>query len=91
MNQQGFSLAETAKLLSIPGMGRCKLVRFLRQEGILLAGDVPARRYLKGGYFLLAGPPEETSLQVSAKGVVFLRVRLDHYLQQYMERQLLAR
>ena len=95
-----FSLAQTAHLLSIPGMGSKKLVRFLRQEGILLAGDIPRQRYVERGYFCVIqqqclGADGAVTLRavtrVREKGVVFLRRRLDDYLQQYMERQMLAR
>ena len=80
-----FSLAQTAHLLSIPGMGSKKLVRFLRQEGILLAGDIPSQRYVERGYFCVIQqqyPKADGAVTLRAvtrvreKGVEFIRRQL---------------
>ena len=95
-----FSFGQTAKILSVPGMGRNKLVKFLRQDGVLLAGNVPLQRYVERGYFTVlhqeipgadGAPILRAVTQVSEKGIVFIRRRLDSYLRQYMERQMIAR
>ena len=95
-----YSLGETAIILAVPGMDRSRLIRFLRQEGILLAGNAPARRYADRGYFQVVrqeingrdgGLKMRVVTQVSEKGIEFLRRRLDEYLRQFMERQMLKR
>ena len=40
-----FSLGETAKMLRIPNFGRNNLIKFLREEGILMADNVAMQRY----------------------------------------------
>ena len=95
-----YSLGEVAIILAVPGMDRSRLIRFLRQEGILLAGNAPARRYADRGYFQVVH--QETTgrdgslrmlvvTQVGEKGIEFIRRRLDEYLRQFMERQMLKR
>ena len=46
-----FSLGETAKMLEIPSFGRNNLIKFLREEGILMADNVAKQRYVDRGYF----------------------------------------
>ena len=46
-----FSLGETAKMFGLPGLGRNNLIRFLREEGILMADNVAKQRYIDRGYF----------------------------------------
>ena len=50
-SQASFSLGETAKMLAVPGYGRNNLIRFLRERGILMTGNVPKQRYMDCGYF----------------------------------------
>ena len=95
-----FSLGETAKMLAVPGFGRNNLIRFLREEGILMADNVAKQRYVDRGYFLVVQrdyyAPDGTTrvkavTRVWEKGVDYIRHRLDSYLQQYMERANLGR
>ena len=91
-----FSLGETAKMLQIPNFGRNNLIKFLREEGILMADNVAMQRYVNRGYFRVVQAdylaPDGT-LRVKAvtrvyeKGVAYIRHRLDAYLMSYMERQ----
>lgn len=46
-----FSLGETAKMLSMPGMGRNKLIGLLRRAGVLMSNNVAKQRYVDRGYF----------------------------------------
>ena len=95
-SQASFSLGETAKMLAVPGFGRNSLIRFLREEGILMADNVAKQRYVDRGYFRIVqrdyyGP--DGALRVKAvtrvyeKGVDYIRHRLDSFLKQFMERQ----
>ena len=95
-----FSLGETAKMLAVPGFGRNNLIRFLREEGILMADNVAKQRYVDRGYFLVVQrdyyAPDGTTrvkavTRVWEKGVDYIRHRLDNYLLQYMERANLGR
>ena len=95
-----FSLGETAKMLAVPGFGRNNLIRFLREEGILMADNVAKQRYVDRGYFRIVQrdyyAPDGTTrvkavTRVWEKGVDYIRHRLDSYLQQYMERANLGR
>ena len=91
-----FSLGETAKMLQIPNFGRNNLIKFLREEGILMADNVAMQRYVNRGYFRVVQAdylaPDGT-LRVKAvtrvyeKGIAYIRHRLDAYLMSYMERQ----
>ena len=95
-----FSLGETAKMLAVPGCGRNNLIRFLREEGILMADNVAKQRYVDRGYFQIVQrdyyAPDGTTrvkavTRVFEKGVDYIRHRLDNYLLQYMERASLGR
>lgn len=92
------SLGETAKILDIPGMDRSKFIRFLRREGLLTADNSPLRRYVDRGYFqVLPDEPrgrdgvrrQRNLTRVSMKGLAYISQRLENYLRQYMERQML--
>ena len=83
-------------MLAVPGFGRNSLIRFLREEGILMGDNVPKQRYIDRGYFQVVqrdfhAPRGKTTIKavtrVREKGVEFIRRRLDSYLQQYMERR----
>ena len=99
-SQASFSLGETAKMLAVPGFGRNSLIRFLREEGILMADNVAMQRYLNRGYFRVVQAdylaPDGT-LRVKAvtrvyeKGIAYIRHRLDAYLRNYMDEQLSKR
>ncbi len=91
-----FSLGETAKMLEIPGFGRNNLIRFLRDEGILMADNVAKQRYIVRGYFHIVqtdyyapdGTPRVKAVtRVYEKGVDYIRHRLDAFLMSYMERE----
>ena len=91
-----FSLGEVAKMMDVPGLGRNNLVKFLREEGILMADNVAKQRYVDRGYFQIVQAdyyaPDGTLrvkavTRVKEKGVEFIRHRLDEYLLGYMERQ----
>ena len=95
-SQASFSLGETAKMLAVPGFGRNSLIRFLREEGILMADNVAKQRYVDRGYFLVVQrdyyAPDGTTrvkavTRVWEKGVDYIRHRLDSFLKQFMERQ----
>ena len=81
-----FSLAETAKILGYEGFGRNNLIRFLRDEGILMLDNVAKQRYIDRGYFELvqhdyAAPDGTTHIRavtrVKEKGVDYIRRRLE--------------
>ena len=91
-----FSLGEVAKMLDIPGLGRNNLVKFLREDGVLMADNVAKQRYVDRGYFCVVqrdyyapdGTPRVKAVtRVKEKGVDFIRRRLDSFLQYYMERR----
>ena len=93
-----FSLAETAKMLEIPGFGRNNLIKFLREKGILMADNVAKQRYVDRGYFRIVqtdynapdGTPRVKAVtRVYEKGVDYIRHRLDEYLMGYMADQLM--
>ena len=92
-----FSLGEVAKMMDVPGLGRNNLVKFLREEGILMADNVAKQRYVNRGYFQIVQAdyyaPDGTLrvkavTRVKEKGVEFIRHRLDEYLLGYMSEQL---
>ena len=86
-----FSMAETAKMLKLQGMGRNNLIRFLRQEGILMSDNVALQRYIDRGYFIViqkdfaasdGGILVKAVTRVTEKGVDFIRQRLDERFRQ---------
>ena len=94
--RDSFSLGETAKLLEIAGFGRNNLVKFLRATGVLMEGNIAKQRYVDRGYFHVVlheytGPEGETRLKavtrVYAKGIDYIRRRLNDYFLWYMEQQ----
>ena len=91
-----FSLAEVAKMLDVPGLGRNNLIKFLRAEGILMADNVAKQRYVNRGYFHIVqadyfapdGTPRVKAVtRVKEKGMDYIRRRLDAFLLCYMERR----
>jgi len=87
-----FSLGETAKMLEIPGFGRNNLIRFLRDEGVLMADNVAKQRYIERGYFHIVqrdyyapdGTPRVKAVtRVYEKGVDYIRHLLDDFMQSY--------
>ena len=91
-----FSLGEVAKMLDIPGLGRNNLVKFLREEGILMANNVAKQRYVDRSYFQIVqanylapdgSPRVKAVTRVREKGVEFIKRRLDDYLRSFMERK----
>ena len=91
-----FSLGEVAKMLDAPGLGRNNLVKFLREDGVLMADNVAKQRYVDRGYFQIVqadyyapdGTPRVKAVtRVNEKGVDFIRRRLDEFLREYMERR----
>ena len=91
-----FSLGEVAKLMDVPGLGRNNLVKFLREDGVLMADNVAKQRYVDRGYFQIVqadycapdgSPRVKAVTRVREKGVDFIRRRLDTFLQYYMERR----
>jgi len=87
-----FSLGETAKMLEIPGFGRNNLIRFLRDEGVLMADNVAKQRYIERGYFHIVqrdyyapdGTPRVKAVtRVYEKGVDYIRHLMDDFMQCY--------
>ena len=92
-----FSLGETAKMLGIPRHGRNNLIKFLRRDGLLMANNVAKQRYIDRGYFQIVqhdffapdGTPRVSAVtRVYAKGVDFIRNRLDCFLSKLLTRQI---
>jgi len=90
-----FSLGETAKMLEIPGFGRNNLIRFLRDEGVLMADNVAKQRYIDRGYFHIVqrdyyapdGTPRVKAVtRVYEKGVELI----ERLLRNWMEGEILA-
>ena len=91
-----FSLGEVAKMMDVPGCGRNNLVKFLREDGVLMANNVAKQRYVDRGYFQIVqadyfapdgSPRVKAVTRVKEKGVDFIRRRLEAFLMEYMERQ----
>ena len=94
--RDSFSLGETAKLLEISGFGRNNLSKFLRAIGLLMEGNIAKQRYVDRGYFHIvmheyASPDGELRVKavtrVYAKGIDYIRRRLNDYFLWYMEQQ----
>ena len=92
--EDSFSLTETAKMLDIFGFGRNRLIRFLREEGILQANNVAKKCYVDRGYFRVIRVRYYTDggalrvkreTRVREKGVRYIRQRLDAYLRNFMD------
>ena len=84
-SSDSFSMGETAKMIGRSGYGRNNLIRFLREQGILMTGNVPKQRYMDCGYFRViqseyaeAGGAMrlKTVTRVREKGVDFIRRQL---------------
>ena len=84
-SSDSFSMGETAKMIGRSGYGRNNLIRFLRERGILMTGNVPKQRYMDCGYFRViqseyaeAGGAMrlKTVTRVREKGVDFIRRQL---------------
>ena len=95
-----FSLGETAKMLEIPGFGRNNLIKYLREEGILMSDNVAKQRYVDRGYFHITqaeyfapdgSPRVKAVTRVYEKGIDYIRHRFDEYLKGFMSDQLLNR
>ena len=91
-----FSFGETAKMIGLPGCGRNTLIRFLRARGILMAGNIAKQRYVDRGYFHVvlheySAADGELRVQavtrVYAKGIDYIRRRLNDYFLWYMEQR----
>ena len=91
-----FSLGETAKMLGIPRHGRNNLIKFLRRDGLLMSNNIAKQRYINQGYFQIVQheyfSPDDTLrisavTRVYAKGVDFIRHRLDSFLTKLLSRQ----
>ena len=94
--RDSFSLGETAKLLEISGFGRNNLSKFLRAIGLLMEGNIAKQRYVDRGYFHIvmheyASPDGELRVKavtrVYAKGIDYIRRRLNDYFLWYMEQR----
>jgi len=84
-----FSLGEAAKLLGIPTHGRNKLIKFLRQDGVLMTNNIAQQRFIDRGYFCVVqqdyfaadGSPQVRPVtRVFASGVEFIRSRMENYI-----------
>ena len=94
--RDSFSLGETAKLLEISGFGRNNLIKFLRATGVLMEGNIAKQRYVDRGYFHVvlheySAADGELRVQavtrVYAKGIDYIRRRLNDYFLWYMEQR----
>ena len=94
--RDSFSLGETAKLLEIAGFGRNNLVKFLRATGVLMEGNIAKQRYVDRGYFHVVMHEYAATdgalrvravTRVYAKGIDYIRRRLNDYFLWYMEQQ----
>ena len=94
--RDSFSLGETAKLLEIAGFGRNNLIKFLRATGVLMEGNIAKQRYVDRGYFHVvlheySAADGELRVQavtrVYAKGIDYIRRRLNDYFLWYMEQR----
>ena len=94
--RDSFSFGETAKLLEISGFGRNNLIKFLRAVGILMQGNIAKQRYVDRGYFHVVlheysgpdGTPRVRAVtRVYARGIDYIRQRLNDYFLQYLERR----
>ncbi len=94
--RDSFSLGETAKLLEIAGFGRNNLIKFLRATGVLMEGNIAKQRYVDRGYFHVvlheySAADWELRVQavtrVYAKGIDYIRRRLNDYFLWYMEQR----
>lgn len=90
-----FSLGETAKLLGIPHHGRNNLIRFLRQDGVLMQNNVALQRYIERGYFCLVeqdyfSPDGEPHVRLVTRvypsGVEFIRQRIEGYVRRQLSK-----
>lgn len=50
-NEQWFEMKQVAKLLNRKNFGRTRLFRFLREEGLLMAGNEPYQNFVDAGIF----------------------------------------
>ena len=98
-NSDCFSLDEVVQILDVPGFGRRDLIRFLRQEGILLADNTVKKRYIDLGYFRVMAVEYRTEegraqirtvARIHKKGIAFIQRQLRIYLQNFMERSMLS-
>ena len=94
--RDSFSLGETAKLLEIAGFGRNNIIKFLRATGVLMEGNIAKQRYVDRGYFHVvlheySAADGELRVQavtrVYAKGIDYIRRRLNDYFLWYMEQR----
>jgi anti-repressor protein len=50
-SKSAIEFGKAAKVLAIRGFGRNNLFEFLRNEGVLMDGNIPKQRYIDSGYF----------------------------------------
>lgn len=50
-SKDAIEFGKAAKVLGIRGFGRNNLFEFLRNEGVLMSGNIPKQRFVDAGYF----------------------------------------
>lgn len=89
-------MGDVAKVLNYNGFGRNNLFRFLRENGVLMAGNIPYQEYVKRGYFRVVernvamnSGNDMIKLQtyVYQKGLDFIRKLLDEHTGVEKQRQ----
>lgn len=79
-SRSALSMAETAKILGVPGIGQNKLFALLREMGMLMSDNLPYQDYIERGYFRVIeqkySKPDGTTM-VSPKTLV-LQKGLDY-------------
>ncbi len=88
-SSDSFSLAETAKMLELEGYGRNNLIKFLRQDGVLMTNNIARQRFIDRDYFHIVqqeyfvsdGTPHVRAVtRVYASGIEFIRQRMQNYI-----------
>lgn len=76
-NPTPMSMNTVAKVLNIPGIGRNKLLKYLRDNHIFTEENTPCQKYINLGYFKVKITPTLAGNKLSgtsnSKGILFLR------------------
>ncbi|NLR64842.1 hypothetical protein HGH92_11055 [Chitinophaga varians] len=85
LQDEWFDMKKAAKLLNAK-MGRTKLYRYLREEGVLMSDNEPYQQYVDAGYFKLITKDirgrmgqllfRQPVTLVSMKGVDFIKTKI---------------
>lgn len=73
-SKSAIEFGKAAKVLAIRGFGRNNLFEFLRNEGVLMNGNIPKQRYVDAGYFRVIEQKwtdKNLETQISIKTLVY--------------------